>query len=161
MSELVIRFAVREDAAAIVRLVRELAAHEKLLDQVSLSEADILRDGFGDRPHFECLIAEKNDSAVGLALFFHSYSTFTGRPCLYLEDLIVSETVRGQGHGQRLVARLAEIALERGCARVDFSVVSWNPARKFYARLGAKHDEGALSYSLGRGVLRRLVGKLP
>ncbi len=87
----------REDAATILHLIRELAAYENLLDQVRASEADILRDGFGDRPRFECLVAEQGGAAVGFALFFHSYSTFEGRSCLYLEDLYVGEQVRGLG----------------------------------------------------------------
>lgn len=160
MSDALIRFAVREDAPAILRLVRELAAYEKLLDQVHVSEADILRDGFGERPHFECLIAECDGMAVGLALFFQTYSTFAGRPGLYLEDLIVSEAARGQGLGRRLVARLAKVAVERKCQRIDFSVMPGNPARAFYARLGAKHNENALDYSLSRSELQRLAGDL-
>ncbi len=157
MSEILIRPAVREDAAAILRLIHELAAYENLLDQVQVSEADILRDGFGAQPRFECLIAERDGAAVGLALFIHSYSTFAGRPGLYLEDFIVSEAARGLGVGRRLLARLASLAVERGCQRIDFAVLPSNPAREFYARHGATHNDEWLAYSLSGDALRRLA----
>lgn len=159
MSGTVIRFAAREDAAEILRLIRELATYEELLDQVRVSEADILRDGFGEQPRFECLIAEHDGEAVGLAVFFHTYSTFAGRPGLYLEDLIVSEAARGLGLGRRLVARLAGIALERGCPRIDFAVLPENPARDFYARIGATQKEDWLGYRLSGPALQRLAGE--
>lgn len=157
MSEVVVRPAEREDAAEILRLIHELAAYEKLQDRVQVSEADILRDGFGAQPRFECLIAEREGAAIGLALYFYTYSTFAGRPGVYLEDLIVSESARGLGLGRRLVARLAGIAVERGCQRIDFTVLPWNPAREFYARLGAAHKAEWLGYSLEGEALRRLA----
>ena len=158
MSGIVIRFAARADVAAILRLIHELAAYEKLLDRVQVSEADLLRDGFGEWPRFECLIAERDGAAVGLALYYYTYSTFAGRPGLYLEDLIVGEAARGLGIGRRLVAQLAQVALERGCQRVDFTVLPWNPARDFYARLGATRKDEWLGYSLSGAALRRLAG---
>ena len=154
-----IRLAVREDAATILRLVRELAAYEDLLDQVRASEADILRDGFGDPPRFECLLAEHGGEAVGFALFFHSYSTFEGRACLYLEDLYVSERIRGLGVGRRLMARLAGLTIERGCARLELAVLHWNPARGFYQRLGFDHDTDWLPYRLGGARLSALAAE--
>ena len=154
-----IRLAVREDAATILRLVRELAAYEDLLDQVRASEADILRDGFGEVPRFECLLAEHGGEAVGFALFFHSYSTFEGRACLYLEDLYVSERIRGLGVGRRLMARLAGLAIERGCARLELAVLHWNPARGFYQRLGFDHDTDWLPYRLGGARLTALAAE--
>jgi len=154
-----IRIARRADAATILSLIRELAAYEDLLDQVRASEADILRDGFGDRPRFECLLAEQGGAAVGFALFFHSYSTFEGRSCLYLEDLYVNERVRGLGLGRALMARLASLAVARGCARLELAVLDWNPARAFYRRLGFDHNTDWLPYRLGGTRLEALAAE--
>jgi len=134
-----IRAATAADAATIAHLIRELASFEGLLDEVRVTADDIRRDGFGEHAYFECLLAEIDGKAVGFALFFHNYSTFEGRPGLYVEDLFVAEAARGLGVGHRLMARLARIALERKCARIDLWVLHWNPARAFYDRLGFQH----------------------
>jgi GNAT superfamily N-acetyltransferase len=152
-----IRPATAGDAAAIVRLVRELGEYEKLADHVRITEADVLRDGFGERPRFECLLAEVDGEAVAFALFFHNYSTFEGRPGIYLEDLHVTEAARGLGIGQRLMGRLAALALERGCRRLDLWALHWNPAREFYERLGFRHMEDWLPYRVDGDALRRLA----
>ncbi|MHA1152588.1 MAG: GNAT family N-acetyltransferase [Alphaproteobacteria bacterium] len=154
-----IRMAGREDAATILSLIRELAAYEDLLDQVRASETDILRDGFGDTPRFECLLAEQGGGAVGFALFFHSYSTFEGRSCLYLEDLYVNERTRSLGLGRALMARLANLALARGCARLELAVLDWNPARAFYRRLGFDHNTDWLPYRLAGVRLEALAAE--
>ena len=155
----VIRLAGRKDAATILRLVHELAAYVDMIDAVRATEADILRDGFGDAPRFECLLAEQAGAAVGFALFFHSYSTFAGRSCLYVEDLYVTEPVRGTGLGRTMMARLASLATERGCARLELAVLHWNPARAFYQRLGFDHKADWLSYSLDGARLRALAAE--
>jgi GNAT superfamily N-acetyltransferase len=152
-----IRPATAGDAAAIVRLVRELADYEKLADQVRITEADVLRDGFGERPRFECLLAELDGEAVAFALFFHNYSTFEGRPGIYLEDLHVTEAARGLGIGQRLMGRLAALALERGCRRLELWALHWNPARDFYQRLGFRQMEDWLPYRIDGDALWRLA----
>jgi GNAT superfamily N-acetyltransferase len=157
MSAVMIRGAEPADAATIVRLVRELAEYEELLDRVRLCEEDVLRDGFGAAPRFECLLAEVAGEAAGLALFFHNYSTFEGRPGIYLEDFYVAPRARGQGLGRRLLARLAAIALERNCARLNLSVLKWNPARQFYHRIGFAEVQGWLPYRLQGGELARLA----
>ncbi len=154
-----IRLAGRDDAAAILGLVRELAVYVDMLDAVRATEADILRDGFGDTPRFECLLAEQAGAAVGFALFFHSYSTFEGRNCLYVEDLYVTERARGLGLGRALMARLAGLAIERGCARLELAVLHWNPARAFYKRLGFDHKADWLSYSLDGARLQSLAAE--
>ena len=154
-----IRFAQPDDAATILRLIRELAAYEKLLDQVRASEADILRDGFGPTPRFECLLAEIDGKAVGFALFFHNYSTFEGRAGLYLEDVYIAPDARGSGVGRALMARLAKVAVERGCARFDLWVLHWNQARDFYHRLGFDHMADWLPYRLDGAALRDLAGE--
>ena len=152
-----IRHATADDAATIVRMVRELADYEKLADHVRITEADVLRDGFGGRPWFECLLAEVDGEAMGFALFFHNYSTFQGRPGLYLEDLHVTEAARGLGIGRRLMARLAALALERGCPRLDLWALHWNSARDFYERLGFRQMEDWLPYRVDGDALQRLA----
>jgi GNAT superfamily N-acetyltransferase len=158
MPSVVIRPAGASDAPTIVRLVRELAAFERLADQVRITEADVLRDGFGERRRFECLLVEVEGRAAGFVLFFHSYSTFEGRPGIYVEDLYLTEAARGLGIGRRLLARLAQIALERDCRRLDLSVLHWNPARGFYDRLGFRQRADWLPYRLTGEALARLAG---
>jgi GNAT superfamily N-acetyltransferase len=153
----VIRPAGASDAPAIVRLVRELAAFERLADQVRITEADVLRDGFGERQRFECLLVEVEGRAAGFVLFFHNYSTFEGRPGIYVEDLYLTEAARGLGIGRRLLARLAQIALERDCRRLDLSVLHWNPARGFYDSLGFRQRADWLPYRLTGEELARLA----
>jgi GNAT superfamily N-acetyltransferase len=157
MSRPVIRMADPADAGTILRLIRELAEFEDLLDQVRATEADILRDGFGPTPRFECLLAELDGAAVGFALFFHNYSTFEGRAGLYLEDIFVEPAARQAGVGRALMRRLAQIAIERGCARFDLWVLHWNPAREFYHRLGFDHMTDWLPYRLDGATLRALA----
>jgi GNAT superfamily N-acetyltransferase len=152
-----IRAATVADAGTIVRLIRALAEFEKLADEVRITEADVLRDGFGERPCFECLLAEVHGEAVGFALFFANYSTFEGRPGIFVEDLYVAETARGLGIGRQLLARLARLAVERGCPRLDLSVLHWNPARGFYDRLGFLHMTDWLAYRLSGAGLTRLA----
>ena len=153
----VIRAAKPEDAGTIVRLIGELAEFEGLLDEVRASEADILRDGFGDAPRFECLLAEVGGAAIGFALFFHTYSTFEGRAGIFLEDIYVAPSARKLGVGRALMARLARLAIERECRRFEFWVLHWNPAREFYQRLGFEHMSDWLPYRLTGAELKRLA----
>ena len=157
MPSIIIRAAGASDAATVVRLIRALAAYENMLDQVRITEADVLRDAFGARPCFECLLAETAGEPVGLAIHRPSYSTFDGRPGLYVEDLIVSESARGLGIGRLLMARLAAIAQQRGCSRMSLAVLHWNPARAFYGRLGFTQVEDWLPYQLSGDALARLA----
>jgi GNAT superfamily N-acetyltransferase len=134
---LTIRAATPADAATIVALIRELATYEKEpLTGVKTTEADILRDGFGPSPRFECRLAELGGRPAGFALFFHNYSTWEGRAGIYVEDIFVSEWARGRNVGRRLLAAIAATAEARGCRRIDLSVLHWNPARVFYERIG-------------------------
>ena len=126
------------DAALIVALVRELAEYERLLDHVRLTPHDLHRDLFGPRAFAEAVTARVGAEPVGFALWFHNYSTFEGRPGLYLEDLYVRPAFRGRGYGAALLRHLARVAVERGCARFEWSVLDWNePALAFYRKLGA------------------------
>jgi GNAT superfamily N-acetyltransferase len=131
-----LRPAVPEDVPLVLCLIRELAEYEKL---AQATEAALREHLFGARPYCEALIAELDGAAVGFALFFHNYSTFAGKPGLYLEDLFVRPAARGVGVGKALLVRLAQTALERGCARFEWSVLDWNtPAIEFYRSLGAR-----------------------
>jgi GNAT superfamily N-acetyltransferase len=146
MAEIMLRFATAEDAGILLALVRELAVFEKAPDAVSATEEDFRRHGFGPEPRFEALLAFVGDRPAGFALFFPNFSTWLGKPGLYLEDVFVSEWARKLGVGRRLMARLAAIAVERGWGRLDFWVLHWNPARGFYHRLGFRHMDEWLPY---------------
>lgn len=134
-----IRFAEPADVPVLLALVRELAAYERAADQVAATP-DLLHEAlFGPKPAAEALIAERDGAAVGMALFFHNFSTWTGRRGLYLEDLYVTPAARGAGVGKALLKRLAEIAVARGCARFEWAVLDWNrPAIDFYRAMGAE-----------------------
>jgi GNAT superfamily N-acetyltransferase len=133
-----IRPATPADIPAIIQLIRALSDYEKLSDQVVVNEAQLREHLFGPRPYAEVQLAEDAGGVVGYALFFHTYSTFLGRPSLYLEDLFVLPEHRGRGHGKGLLARLAQLAVERGCGRFEWMVLDWNtPAIQFYESLGA------------------------
>jgi GNAT superfamily N-acetyltransferase len=133
-----IRTAVAHDVPLILEFIRALALFERDPDAVTATEDDLLRDGFGENPYYHCLIAEQDGKPAGFAFYFFNYSTWTGRPGLYLEDLFVDPEFRGLGIGKALLARVAAIAVEKGCPRLQWEVLDWNtPAVDFYASLGA------------------------
>jgi len=133
-----IRSPTAADLPTIVRLIRALAEYEKLTHAVTLDEARLKQHLFGPRPYAEVLLAEDAGVAVGYALFFHNFSTFAGKPTLFLEDLFVEPAHRGKGHGKALLVALARLAVERECARLEWAVLDWNePAMGFYRSLGA------------------------
>jgi GNAT superfamily N-acetyltransferase len=147
VSVIQVRSATPDDASTIVRFIRGLAEFEREpLSSVKVTEAEIVRDGFGPTPRFELLIAELNGESVGFALFFMNYSTWEGTAGIHIEDLFVLDKARGIGVGRALMASLAAIARERGSSRVELSVSDWNPARAFYERLGMSHQEEWLMY---------------
>ncbi len=155
---LTLRPAAASDASLIVTLIRELATYEREPDAVVATEESILRDGFGDRPRFQVLVAEWAGEAVGFALYFFSYSTWRGRPTLYLEDLFVRPTARGRGIGIGLMRRLAAEALAHGCERFDWQVLDWNEsAIRFYESLGARVMHGWLPVRMEGEALRVLA----
>jgi GNAT superfamily N-acetyltransferase len=134
-----IRPAAPEDVPLILHFIRGLAIYEREPDAVTATEADLLRDGFGENPYYHCLIAESDGKPAGFAFYFFNYSTWTGRPGLYLEDLFVNPEFRGLGIGKALLARVAAIAVEKGCPRLQWEVLDWNtPAIEFYQALGAE-----------------------
>ena len=134
-----IRRASCSDLPLIAALIRELADYERLADEVRFDEAQLGEHLFGARPMAEVVIGEIAGVAQGFALFFHNFSTFEGAPGIYLEDLFVRPEARGGGLGKALLAHLAGLAVERGCARIEWSVLDWNePAIVFYRKLGAR-----------------------
>ncbi len=142
MAETSIRWATENDAALIVRYIRELAIFEKEdVANVHITEDDVRRDAFGTPRRFEVLIAEIDRKPVGFGLFFPNYSTWEGSAGLYIEDIFVEESARKSGIGRKLIAAVAKVAESRGCARIDLAVLHWNPARGFYHRLGFRHAE--------------------
>jgi len=134
-----IRPASPDDLPLIAQLIRDLAEYEKLAHEVRFDDAVLAKKLFGERPYAEVVIGEIDGVAMGFALFFHNFSTFEGRPGIYLEDLFVRPEARGSGLGKALLSHLAMLAVERDCARLEWSVLDWNaPAIGFYRALGAK-----------------------
>jgi GNAT superfamily N-acetyltransferase len=153
-----IRFAELGDVHLIADLIRALARFEKLEHIVSLTEDQLEKALFGPRPYAETLIAEEDGEAVGFALFFHTFSTFLAMPGIYLEDLFVVEDARGRGIGRSLLERLAQIAVDRGCGRLEWAVLNWNSdAIAFYERLGARPNSEWTVYRLAGEPLSRLA----
>jgi GNAT superfamily N-acetyltransferase len=155
-----------EDVPTLLALIRALAEYERMSAQVVATEARLHDSLFGPRPHAECVLAWEEGSgapatAVGFALWFHNYSTFLGRPGLYLEDLFVQPAHRGRGIGRALLTHLARIAVERGCGRMEWSVLDWNePAIAFYKKLGAVPMAEWTIYRLSGSALSRLADDL-
>ncbi len=134
-----IRFAIPDDAETIHRFISELAAYEREPDAVEVTPEILRRQMMSTKPPFECLIAEENRDPLGFALFFHNYSTWKGKPGLYIEDIYVPPVLRGRGVGNALIRELAQIARARDCGRMEWAVLDWNePAIEFYRDLGAK-----------------------
>jgi len=138
-----LRAATKNDTATILGFIKELAEYEKLAHEVVATEATLHETLFGDTPYAQVIMAEFNGTAVGYALYFHNFSTFTGRPGIYLEDLYVQPAHRGQGFGKLLLAFLARKAVDMHCTRVEWSVLDWNqPAIDFYRSIGALPMDG-------------------
>ena len=158
MKGVAIRTAVPEDVRLILTFIRELAMYEKLEHEVVASESSLASTLFGPNPRAEVLIAEVDGQPAGLALYFYNYSTFLGRAGIYLEDLYVREAFRGRGAGRLLLARLAAIAVERGCTRLDWAVLDWNePAIGFYRKLGAVPKDAWTVFRLSGDALESVA----
>jgi GNAT superfamily N-acetyltransferase len=147
------------DLDTIIELIRALADYEREADAVTLDRERLASHLFGPTPRAEVLIAEADTGEnAGFALFFHNFSTWKGEPGLYLEDLFVRPEYRGHGYGKALLAELARIAVERGCPRMDWSVLDWNaPSIAFYRALGAEPMEGWTTFRLAGDALRKLA----
>jgi GNAT superfamily N-acetyltransferase len=157
-NEFVIRPARVEDVPIILQLIRDLATYERAPNEVTATEEQLVDVLFGERPAAEVLLAFERDSPVGFAVFFHNFSTWLGRPGLYLEDLFVKPERRGKGYGRALLVELAKIAQDRGCGRMEWAVLDWNePAIKFYRALGAKPMDEWTVFRLTRDGIARLA----
>ena len=153
-----IRQASEEDVPLILCFIRELAEYERLSDDVVATEETLRRNLFGERRAAEVLISEYDGTPAGFALFFHNFSTFLGRPGIYLEDLYVRPEFRGVGIGRALLVRLAKLARERDCGRLEWSVLDWNePSIGFYERLGAVAMDDWTVYRVTGGALDDLA----
>jgi GNAT superfamily N-acetyltransferase len=153
-----IRPARVKDVPIILELIRDLATYERAPDEVTATEEQLVDVLFGERPAAEVLLAFEAQSPVGFAVFFHNFSTWLGRPGLYLEDLFVKPEKRGKGYGRALLVELAKIARDRGCGRMEWAVLNWNePAIKFYLALGAKPMDEWTVFRLTRDEIARLA----
>lgn len=156
---LTFRFAEESDTPLILQFIRELADYERMLDQVEADEAT-LRDQLFEKHHAEVLFALEDGTEVGFALFFHNFSTFLGRAGIYLEDLYVRPEYRGRGYGKGLIRRLAALAVERGCGRLEWWCLDWNqPSIDFYLSLGAEPMSDWTVYRIAGKTLTDLAAE--
>lgn len=152
------RFAEKKDTALILEFIKELAVYEKMLDEV-IADEETMKSWIFDKQIAEVIFALENGKEVGFALFFHNYSTFVGRGGIYLEDLFVKPEYRGKGYGKGLITRLAQIAVERGCLRLEWCCLNWNkPSIDFYLSLGATPMNEWTTYRLSDETLQKLGG---
>ncbi len=157
-----IRAAAPADVPQILAFIRALAAYEREPDAVEATEAGLLRDGFGPNPFYSCLIAELDGHPAGFALYFFNYSTWVGRPGLYLEDFFVYPQFRGLGIGKALLRGVAAIAVEKGCRRLQWAVLDWNsPAIDFYRAMGAEFLDEWRNMRVSGPALLRMAGLDP
>lgn len=155
-----IRKAIRDDIPLILQFIKQIAEYEKLLHQVEATEETLRSSLFGDNPSAEVLLCFDNEKPVAYAVFFHNFSTFTGIKGLYLEDIFVLPEYRRSGIGKTLFTKIASIALERGCGRMDWAVLDWNSvAIDFYKRIGAAELPEWRLFRLTRGGLEDYLSK--
>jgi GNAT superfamily N-acetyltransferase len=157
-TEFKIRTARLADVPTILQLIRDLATYERAPNEVTATEEQLVDVLFGEKPAAEVLLAFESETPVGFAVFFHNFSTWLGRPGLYLEDLFVKPEKRGKGYGHALLVDLAKIARDRGCGRMEWAVLDWNdPAIEFYHKLGAKPMNEWTVFRLTRDGIARLA----
>jgi len=156
-SQVTIRSATPDDIQIMVDLIKALAAYQGQQKQVSVTSEDLRRDGFGPNPKFECVLAELDDRAVGLAIFHPTYSTWEGATGVYVDDLFVDESVRGQRVGHKLIKEVARRTSDKGGSYLALNVVHANPARNFYDRFGFNHVDDLLTYRLSGARLDNLI----
>jgi GNAT superfamily N-acetyltransferase len=153
-----IRPACLQDVPVILQLIHDLATYERAPDEVSATEEQLVDVLFGEKPAAEVLLGFEGESPVGFAVYFFNFSTWLGRPGLYLEDLFVKSEKRGKGYGRALLVELAKIARDRGCGRMEWAVLDWNePAIKFYRALGAKPMHEWTVFRLTRDGIGKLA----
>jgi GNAT superfamily N-acetyltransferase len=155
-----IREATRDDVPVILQLIRELATYERAPNDVTATENGLVDVLFGDKPAAEVRLAFEGNTPVGFAVFFHNFSTWLGRPGVYLEDLFVKPDHRGKGYGRALLVDLAKIAKDRSCGRMEWAVLDWNdPAIQFYRKLGAKPMDEWTVFRLTRDGITKLAAE--
>lgn len=154
------RKADKKDVPLIHSFIRELAKYEKLEHEVLATNELLEKSLFGKHPYAEVVLAEADGKEAGFVLFFHNYSTFLAKPGIYIEDLYVRPQYRGKGLGKGLLSYIASLAVERGCGRVEWWVLNWNPARKFYDNLGAEAMNEWVVYRLTGDKLHELAAKV-
>src|ERR1700745_599992 len=153
-----IRTATPEDVPIILQLIHDLATYDRARAEVAAAEEQLNQVLFGPRPPAEVVLALEGNAPVGFAVFFHNFSTWLGRPGLYLEDLFVKPEERGKGYGRALLVHLAGIARDRGCGRMEWAVLDWNePAIQFYRKLGAKPNDEWTVYRLTADGIAQLA----
>ena len=159
-AELRIEQAVEEDTPLILAFIRELAQYERVLEEVSATEEGLRVTLFGPRPYAEAVIVREDDQPVAFALYYFSYTSYSALPCLYLEDIFVRPTARGLGIGRELIAFLAQKAIARNCARMEWSVLNRNePAIRFYENLSAEPAREWTVFRLSRAKMAMLTGR--
>ena len=160
MGDFSIRFAAREDIPTILKFIRALAAYEKMEDQV-IADETLLETWIFEKRKAEVLLAFEGDTPVGFALFFHNFSTWLGRAGIYLEDLFVLPEYRGRGYGKLLLKRLARIAVQRGCGRLEWACLDWNePSIAFYKSVGATALDEWTTYRVTGDALLALASRI-
>ena len=153
-----IRPATIVDVPIILQLIRDLATYERAPNEVAATEEQLVDVLFGERPVAEVLLAFEDEMPIGFAVFFHNFSTWVGRPGLYLEDLFVKPEARGKGYGRALLIHLAKIARDRGCGRMEWAVLDWNePAIQFYKKIGAQPLDEWKIFRLTRDGIAKLA----
>lgn len=156
MSGCSFRFAQKEDVSLVLDFIKELAEYENMLDEVVATE-ELLCEWIFDKKIVEVIFALEDDKEVGFALFFHNFSTFLGRGGIYLEDLYVKEEYRGKGYGKGLIKKLAQIAVERNCGRLEWWCLDWNrPSINFYLSIGAEPMDDWTVYRISGDTLKEL-----
>jgi GNAT superfamily N-acetyltransferase len=156
MAELRLRQAVAADAEVVYGMMRDLAHHLELADEFSATLDDVVRDAFGPTPRYEVTLAEIGDRPAGLATYYPTYSTFKGRPALFLDNLFVEDWARGQQVGRALMAEVCRVALERGYCRIDLNVLRDAPARGFYETVGMEPSKEH-PYQIYADAMRRVI----
>ncbi len=157
MDKLQFRFAEEKDVALILRFIKDLAEYEKMLNEVVATE-ELLKEWIFEKNKAEVIFVLEDDIEVGFALFFHNFSTFLGRSGIYLEDLYVKPEYRGKGYGKGLLKKLAQIAVERGCGRLEWWCLDWNkPSIDFYLSLGAEPMEDWTVYRIAGDTLKSMA----
>jgi len=156
-----IEAATENDVPVILAFIRDLAEYERALDRVTATEETLRASLFGSEPRAESVIVYENDAPVAFAIYFFSFSSFSGLPNLYLEDIFVRPATRGSGVGRQLFAFLARRARERGCGRMEWSVLNWNPAIAFYEKLGAEPVRDWTVFHLNKDELEKLANESP